>query len=86
MLEVQKLCLKDLAVEENHVKDFARIPDLSSTINLEKSHEEVERVINALHHRERRSDHSDAHGGAHDLQAWSTSEACLEPTAIWSER
>ena len=51
VLEVQKLCLKDLAVEENHVKEFARIPG-ASTIDLEKSHEEVERVITALHRRQ----------------------------------
>ena len=52
VLDVQKLCLKDLAVEENHVKDLARIPG-ATTIDLEKSQKEVERVITALHCRER---------------------------------
>lgn len=51
VLEVQKLCLKDLAVEENHVKEFARIPG-ASRIDLEKSHKEVERVITELHRRQ----------------------------------
>ena len=54
MLDVQKLYLKDLAIEENHVKDLVRI--LSVTIiDLEKNHKEVERVIIALRYRERRT-------------------------------
>ncbi len=55
VLEVQKLCLKDLAVEENHVKGFARIPGLS-TVDLEKSYKEVERVFTALYSREQGPD------------------------------
>lgn len=51
VLEVQKLCLRDLAVEENHVKEFARISG-APTVDLEKSHKEVERVITALHRRQ----------------------------------
>ena len=51
VLEAQKLCLKDLAAEENHVKEFARIPG-ASTVDLEKSHKEVERVITVLHRRQ----------------------------------
>ena len=53
LLQVQKLCLKDLAVEENHIKFFAQLPH-ATTIDLEKSHREVGRVVNALHCRERR--------------------------------
>ena len=48
VLAVQMICLKDLAIEENHVKDFARILRVSK-MDLEKSHKEVERVIMALH-------------------------------------
>lgn len=55
VLDVQKLCLKDLAAEENHVKDLARIPG-ATTIDLEKNHKEVERVITALRCRERETD------------------------------
>ena len=55
VLDVQKLCLKDLAVEENHVKDLARIRG-ATTIDLEKNHKEVERVITALDCRERETD------------------------------
>ena len=51
VLQVQKLCLRDLALEENHVKGFTRVQD-ANTIVLEKSHKEVDRVINALHLRE----------------------------------
>ena len=58
VLDVQKLCLKDLAVEENHVKDLARILG-ATTIDLEKNHKEVERVIMALRCRERRTDSND---------------------------
>ena len=58
VLDVQKLCLKDLAVEENHVKDLARIPG-ATTIDLEKNHKEVERVITALRCRERGTDSND---------------------------
>lgn len=54
VLQVQKLCLRDLAVEENHVKGFTQIHN-ANKIDLEKSHEEVERVINALHLRERKA-------------------------------
>lgn len=54
VLQVQKLCLRDLAVEENHVKGFTRI-HTTNTIDLEKSHKEVDRVINALHLRERKA-------------------------------
>lgn len=54
VLQVQKLCLRDLAVEENHVKGFTQIHN-ANTIDLEKSHKEVERVINALHLRERKA-------------------------------
>lgn len=53
VLQVQKVCLRDLAVEENHLKGFTRIPG-AITIDLEKSYKEVERVINALHLRERK--------------------------------
>ena len=59
VLDVQKLCLKDLVAEENHVRRIARIPG-ATTIDLEMSHREVERVINVLRFRQRRSDnHSD---------------------------
>jgi len=53
VLQVQKLCVRDLAVEENYVKGFIRIPD-ANTIDLEKNHKDVDRVINALHSRERK--------------------------------
>lgn len=56
LLQVQKLCLKDLAVKENHIKGFAQLPG-GITTDLEKSHKEVDRVINVLHGPERRSDH-----------------------------
>jgi len=46
--DVQQLCLKDLAVEENHLKELARIPG-ATTIDLEKSRKEVERVVRVLH-------------------------------------
>ena len=60
VLQVQKLCLRDLAAEENHVNDLVRIAG-EPMIDLDKNHKEVERVINALRHREQRSDdHSDA--------------------------
>ena len=55
VLDVQKLCLEDLAVEENHIKDLARIPG-ATIIDLEKNHKEVERVITALRCRERETD------------------------------
>lgn len=59
VLQVQKLCLRDLAAEENHVKNFARIADVPM-IDLDENQKEVERVINAVRHREQRSDnHSD---------------------------
>ena len=58
VLDVQKLCLKDLAVEENHVKDLARILG-ATTIDLEKNYKEVERVIVALRYRERRTNSND---------------------------
>lgn len=54
VLQVQKLYLRDLAAEENHVKGFTSIHDVK-TIDLEKSHKEVDRVINALHLRERKA-------------------------------
>ena len=52
VLNVQKLYLKDLAVEENHIKDLARIPN-TIIIDLKKNHKEIERVITALRYRER---------------------------------
>lgn len=59
VLQVQKLCLRDLAAEENHVNNLARIAG-EPMIDLDKSHKEVERVINALRHREQKSNnHSD---------------------------
>ena len=55
VLQVQRLCLRDLAVKENHIKGFAGLPDAITT-DLEKSYKEVDRVVSALHCRERRSD------------------------------
>jgi hypothetical protein len=52
---MQKLCLKDLAIKENHLQGFARLPD-AVTIDLEKSYKEVDRIVKALHYRERGSD------------------------------
>ena len=54
VLQVQKLCLRDLAVEENYIKDFIRMPN-TIEIDLQKSYKEVDRVINALHFRERKA-------------------------------
>ena len=50
---MQKLCLKDLTVEENYIKGFARL-SYAITVNLEKNYKEVDRIINALYCRERR--------------------------------
>jgi hypothetical protein len=55
VLYVQKLCLRDLAIKENHLKSFARLPH-GVTIDLEKSHKEVDRIVKALHYRERGCD------------------------------
>ena len=41
VLQVQNLCLRDFAVDENHLKGFAQLPD-AITADLEKSHQEVE--------------------------------------------
>ena len=47
LLEVQTLYMKELAAEENHVKEGAKIPG-ATTIEFEKNRKEVERVIEAL--------------------------------------
>lgn len=56
LLEVQQLYLKQLAAEENHVTEVAKMPGVP-TIEFEKNRKEVERVIEGLWSPERTPDH-----------------------------
>ena len=56
LLEVQQLYFKQLAAEENHVTEVAKIPG-ARTIEFEKNRKEVERVVEALWSQERTLDH-----------------------------
>lgn len=55
ILRVQTLYLKQLAAEDNHVQDVAKIPGVS-TIEFGKNRKEVERVIETLWSQERTAD------------------------------
>jgi hypothetical protein len=56
LLEVQQLYLKQLAAEENHMTEVAKIPG-ALTIEFDKNRKEVERVIKGLWSPERTPDH-----------------------------
>ena len=56
LLEVQQLYFKQLAAEENHVTEVAKIPG-ARTIEFEKNRKEVQRVVEALWSQERTLDH-----------------------------
>jgi hypothetical protein len=47
ILNVQAIYLKQLVVEKNHVKEFAKISD-SEIINLKKNKKEIEKVLQKL--------------------------------------